>query len=320
MEPKDKKVKRVLDIYNRFLKNEILNKKELADIYNVNEKTIQRDIDDIRCYFTENITKLGENNINYDKSKKGYILESCYDGLNTKSILVLIKVLLESRAFCKEEIDLLSKGLLNIASYAQKKHIIEIIGNEKINYVELSHKEPLIDKIWDLSECIKHRKVTNIIYKKDDGSIIDKKVKPIAIIFSEYYFYLLADFNDYVSANVYRIDKIIEYKELDKPFFLEDNKKIDDGELRKKAQYTLGGKVQRIVFEYYGESVESVLDKLPTGEVISKDNDKKVIKVEILGDGIKKWFLSQGKNVKVLSPSKMVDKMKEEVSKMNKLY
>ena len=39
---KDAKVYRILDIYSKLLHGDILNKKEMANLYNVNEKTIQR--------------------------------------------------------------------------------------------------------------------------------------------------------------------------------------------------------------------------------------------------------------------------------------
>ena len=43
---------RVLELYNRLLSGEVLNKNQLALEYGVNPRSIQRDIDDIRVFFS----------------------------------------------------------------------------------------------------------------------------------------------------------------------------------------------------------------------------------------------------------------------------
>lgn len=44
------KIQRVLGIYKKLINGEIVNKIEEANDYGVNERSIQRDIDDIRCF------------------------------------------------------------------------------------------------------------------------------------------------------------------------------------------------------------------------------------------------------------------------------
>ena len=48
MEESIDKVERVLGIYSKLMNGEIVNKAEEAQKYHVNERSIQRDIDDIR--------------------------------------------------------------------------------------------------------------------------------------------------------------------------------------------------------------------------------------------------------------------------------
>ena len=47
---KSDKIERVLDIYTKLINGYLVNKKEEALKYGVNERSIQRDIDDIRNY------------------------------------------------------------------------------------------------------------------------------------------------------------------------------------------------------------------------------------------------------------------------------
>lgn len=44
---------RLLSIYERLNKGEMLNKAKLAEMFGVGVKTIQRDIDDLRAYLAE---------------------------------------------------------------------------------------------------------------------------------------------------------------------------------------------------------------------------------------------------------------------------
>lgn len=55
-----------------------------------------------------------------------------------------------------------------------------------------------------------------------------------------------------------------------------------------------GGRLQRIKFKYTGPSIEAVLDRLPTAEIIQRDSDGWVVSAEVFGKGIETWLRSQG--------------------------
>ena len=93
------KVNRVLGIYTKLLNGAVINKAEEAQCYGVNERSIQRDIDDIRDFLdTQSVEKGEVNSVIYDRMKKGYKVK-----LTNSEILALCKILLDSRAFTKEE-------------------------------------------------------------------------------------------------------------------------------------------------------------------------------------------------------------------------
>lgn len=56
---KKDKINRVLGIYTRLMNGDIINKSEEALRYGVNEKSIQRDIEDIREYFDNELLDSG---------------------------------------------------------------------------------------------------------------------------------------------------------------------------------------------------------------------------------------------------------------------
>lgn len=88
------KISRVLGIYTKLLNGSLVKKPEEAANYNVNERSIQRDIDDIRSYFG-NVTVGHDSKVEYDRSKKGYRLEKKSETLlSSGEILAVCKILL----------------------------------------------------------------------------------------------------------------------------------------------------------------------------------------------------------------------------------
>ena len=66
---------RTLDIYTRFVEGKVIRKEEEAQRFDVNERTIQRDLDDIRAFLSERRVNGCENKkIEYSYDKKGFIM------------------------------------------------------------------------------------------------------------------------------------------------------------------------------------------------------------------------------------------------------
>ena len=70
------KIERVLGLYTKLMNGALIYKSEEAVNYGVNERSIQRDIDDIRNYLDVKGTEDGIiNSVVYDRIQKGYRLE-----------------------------------------------------------------------------------------------------------------------------------------------------------------------------------------------------------------------------------------------------
>lgn len=317
---KDVKVNRILTIYSKLVCGDIVNKRKMAELFNVSEKTIQRDLEDIRAYFSDNRESLGSKDIVYSRDRKGYSLDNRDDILTREDILAITKILLESRAFCKDELKHLTNSILGQVDTKQRKCVKDIIGNELLNYVPLKHSDLLLSKIWALSELIRNKEVTQITYIKIDGVEVKRIVKPVAIIFSEYYFYLIAYFNDFDSPTVFRVDRIKKYRSVGEKFYISSAERFEDGEFRKRVQFMYAGKLMKIKFEFTESSIDAVLDRLPTARIIESLEGKFIIEAEVYGKGIIMWLLSQGKNVRVISPAFLKEEIKEEIKELNILY
>ena len=73
------KIVRVLQIYTKLADGYVVRKSEEARYYGVNERSIQRDIDDIRNFLDADSERTGNaNSIVYDRQCRGYRLETLY--------------------------------------------------------------------------------------------------------------------------------------------------------------------------------------------------------------------------------------------------
>lgn len=314
-ELKSDKIKRVLGIYTKFMNGYLIIKSEEALNYNVNERTIQRDIDDIRNYLEDDGERTGcINSVIYDHQKKGYRLEQIYKmKFSNSEILALCKILLASRAFTKKEMkDLLDKLITCCVPENNRKQIAELIKNESYHYVEPRHKTEFLDTMWEIGQAIRNSRYIEIYYlRTKDKKIVKRKLKPLAIMFSEYYFYLTAFIDDEnvrqdfdiindSFPTIYRLDRIKNLEVLKEQFHIPYSNRFEEGEFRKRIQFMYGGKLEKIKFQYIGPDIDSVLDRLPTAQIISEENGVFVVSAEVFGKGIDMWLRSQGDYVKFI--------------------
>lgn len=294
---------RLLGIYEMLNKGELIKKAELAAQYGVTEKTIQRDIEDLRSYLACTYFDEGEVSITYDRIRSGYYLARMErEWLTNEEVLALCKILLESRAFCKEELDSLVTKLLAQVTPHDRKQVEELIRNEQFYYAPLRHGKKLLTAIWELSQYITKKEVIRIAYSRQDGTKREHEIKPVAIMFSEYYFYLIVYMADGSKdfPTVFRIDRIASFRGVGVQFHIPYRDKFDDGEFRKRVQFMYSGELRRVKFEYSGPSIEALLDRLPTAKILAEKDGVYTVSAEVYGNGMDMWLQSQGERVKIL--------------------
>lgn len=310
------KTPRILGIYSKLINGYVVNKAEEAVNYGVNERSIQRDIDDIRNFVDSDPSMQGMmNSVIYDRAAGGYRLETLYRmRLTNSEILAVCKILLDSRAFTKKEMsELLGKLIECCVPKKNQKLVDDLIKNEEFHYVEPRHKTEFLDNLWELGRAIKSCSYIEISYTRmKDKATVQRKLRPVGIMFSEYYFYLTAfidddevrkDFdviNDSFPT-IYRLDRISSIKVLDEHFHIPYASKFEEGEFRKRIQFMYGGKLERVRFKYIGPDVDSILDRLPTAVIESEEDGSYIIRAEVFGKGINMWLRSQGDSIILLN-------------------
>lgn len=294
---------RLLNMHELLNRGELIKKAELAKRYGVTEKTIQRDIDELRVYLADTRFAEGEVSIIYDRFRSGYYLVRMErEWITNEEVLAVCKILLESRAFCKEELDALIAKLLAQVTSNDRKQVENMIRSEQFYYVPLRHGKKLLGTIWELSQYITQNEIIRITYVRKDGVEREHELKPVAIMFSEYYFYLVAfmadDRHDF--PTVFRVDRIGRFQGSGAKFKVPYKDRFNDGEFRKRVQFMYSGELRRVKFKFSGDSIDAVLDRLPTAEILSENQGIYVVSVEVYGNGVDMWIRSQGEKVEVL--------------------
>ena len=320
---KEMKGLRVMELFMKAIKGESLSVQALADEYHVSTRSITRDINMLKDFLAENRDAVGYAELKYSGSNHCYTLQMD-SFFSNKELLAIAKVLIGCRTFNTKELLELTAKLKRNTSPADRPKLEHLIQKEMYHYTETGADcESVMDNLWKITEAIEARKLITISYYRMDRAYRKYKIKPVCIMFSEYYFYLIAyvqedDVSD--TPRYFRMDRITQFVMHREQYSLAKNQIFDEGLLRKWSMYFWPGPRRQIRFEFTGPSVQAVLDKIPTARIIEKHEGKYVLEAEVYGDGIKMFLLSQGAWIKVIAPESFVCEMREEITKMLELY
>lgn len=302
---------RVIRLFSMLAEGRSFTRQEAAQQFGVSVRSIHRDLEELRTFFEDHKTEDGlQQQLVCDKAKGGYTLVPPLRNLLTnEEVFAVLKILLESRALTKEELEPIIKKLIDCCVPRPNQEFVRrMIGSERINYVELQHHKKILQPIWNLAKAVKQRLITNINYTKKTGEKVSRRVRPVGIMFNDFYFYLIAfiisdnkekqeEKNKYPA--IYRIDRLDDYQ-VTAEHFTEETGHFDEGEFRKRVQFMFSGKLRRVKYSCKNDAVEANLDKLPTANVIKKGKKRSIISAEVYGTGIEIWLRAQGDCVEIL--------------------
>lgn len=321
LQEKEGQIHRILSIYDRLKNGEQIVKKEEAIRFQVSEKSIQRDIESIRAFLeTEKTSEF----VDYNRSKNAYLLETMHPSwLTNEEIFAIAKVLIESRAFPKDVMNSIVTKLIQHIRKDDQTVTKQMLANERHLYVELNHQKNLLDTLWQLALAIHKKKVIRMKYKREfDEQANVRTVKPVGLIFSEYYFYLIAylENTDFDFPTIYRVDRIEHYEQTEISFKVPYHERFQEGEFRKRVQFMYTDELLNVKFKFNGPSPQAVLDRLPTAKIVKELDDGLIFEAEVFGKGVKMWLLSQGEGVEVLEPKEFREELMEAINEMVKNY
>lgn len=306
---------RQLTIFQLLLTGHTVAKAQLAEKFGVSSRMIQRDLGQIRQFIADQQLFY---QLRYHRQSGGYQLEATQAPISKQAILLLIKIALASRSLTKAEMSRTIDGLLQLISPADQAEIRPIIKNERFYYQPVHHGQPLLKTVWELSRFINQQQTIVITYQRQHREIVTRTILPEAIIFSEYYFYVVAYNAKYHSNLFYRVDRIRQLHTTNQtPITRTRAERFEDGEMRRLVHYMQPGKKITLRFKFWG-IVEAALDRFPTATVIDRYPDEGAVLIEATAfdRGAQMWLLSQGAQVQVLAPAEFVTHLRTELQRM----
>ena len=320
------KLDRILELFFRGLRGEDLSVRNLAAQYDVSTKSITRSINDLKAFLADHRELVGQTELVYSHQDKCYRL-IMPEFLSSKELFSLVEVLIGARAFSEAELLTLTSKLKRFTTPEDRAKLHELIRKELYHYSEVKHDcESVQERLWQLVNCINLRKEITVDYYSKDRKWVSQRIRPVSVMFSDYYFYLIAfKVEDGDKPAYYRVDRIKELTVHRKCYNAQQTPAFDEGWLRDRSILMWPGPLRTIRFEFTGPSVQAVLDKLPTAKIIdrsisSEGKPSYLIEAETYGDGIKMWLLSQSSWVKVLAPQEFVQDFRETLKKMLSQY
>ena len=296
---------RLLEIYARLVSGEVLEKDLLAEEYHVSDRSIQRDMNSLRCFLSDQGLP---QELTYDYQDQGYkLVKRPPKELSNSEILAVCKILLDSRSMRKDEMLPILDKLVDCCVPANNRRVVNtLLSNEKFHYIEPHHGRPILDTLWELGQAVQTQEVIEIAYQKlGSEEPVQRTIEPVGILFSEFYFYVVGFIQninrqeafenpDDLFPTIYRIDRIRSLRRTGEHFSVPYTSRFEEGEFRKRVQFMYGGRLQKVRFRYTGPSIEAVLDRLPTANIQERTADGWVVEAEVFGKGIDMWIRSQG--------------------------
>jgi len=298
---------RIIDITMHLLQGEKFDSEDAAHLYDVNKRTVYRDLQVIR----ENPIFNANYQIEFDPVQKKHFVTG--DGqINTKEILAIIQIIMGSRALSKPEVTEIVEHLRKLMITKDQSKVDKLL---KLDYVPVKTNGKLLDYIADFTRLIESRTEVEFTYQGSMPNSDTHRLRhgvPMSLYFSNFYFYVLM-FSQAKGARVCRLDRILSYKELESSVNVPREKWEDGTSVRKYTYLLNGGRKSYFKIKYWGYPW-TALDKLPNSKLVSRESDGSVIIEGYLhSQGLKHWLMSQGTVVKILEPQSLIEEVKKEL-------
>ena len=285
MDSEYSKVRRVLSLYDRLSTGRIIYLKDELNATGMSDRSFKRDITELRNYLAEKVVDgKGKKEVVYDRDRNCYYMTDEKDTLpDYQKIFAVAKILLGSKGLSQTEMNQVMEYLLSLCNDEDKrKEIKKFLADGKFNYQGPKHGKDLISIIWHLAQAVENQNRLKIRYRRLDGQQeVDRVLEPIGVIFSEYYFYLLA----YI---------------LEEHFNVSYSEKFEEQKFRDSIPLMFGGDIRRIKFWYSGPSLEAVQDRIPTAKVVKEETGRWLLSAEVIGKGAEMWLNSQGEMINII--------------------
>ena len=291
---------RLFEIVYILMQKKKVTAKELADRFEVSTRTIYRDIE-----------RLSRANIPI------YMAKGKEGGIGILDEYVLNKTILSEEE--QNQILFALQGMKKVKGQDEKDILekLSILFNKKINdwiKIDFSNWGNIQEERFDIiKSAILNKQLVQFTYYNSNGEESKRIVEPLQIWFKDKSWYLISYCRNKEDYRIFKIARIKEIKMLQEHFERELPKEP------KEEKYNFNNILLEL--EISKEMAYRVYDEFENDQVSKKENGNFIVKVEYPeNEWVYGYILSFGEFIKVLSPSKAKNIIKDKLEKTLKNY
>lgn len=165
------KVTRILMMYTKLLEGKKIYKKSFCADTGINRRTFDRDIEDIRLFFSESY--IGYDLI-YDRLDESYHLENYQQQtpLSPMEVSFFMALMKSNQILRRDEYTELVSNMIHTCVWNKQDILMEIYSKEINEYPKELKKEALLKMQWDLQQCISERDIIRVMLPEKSQKVI----------------------------------------------------------------------------------------------------------------------------------------------------
>ena len=178
--------------------------------HEINERSFDRDIEDIRLFLSEIYSS---NELIFDKTENAYyITGQTKREIDSGEAYVLAKTLLGSKALRKDEAEGIIESLIGVVSNKEARILKSKLTNDINSYDGVKHDKAILKFVRDLSNCIFENRHIKMKYHVSKNNIQEVEIYPKDILCENSQFVLFASKTRTDDTEKYLINKIEEFE------------------------------------------------------------------------------------------------------------
>lgn len=259
-------------------------------------------------------------------------------GFTNSELLLIIDSILFSKQISRDE----RKGLIKKLEGLSNKNFNSRMGHISSMADDKSLDRTLFANIKEIDKAITESKKLSFKYnsyrvkgkeislearRNSQGEIREYIINPYYMAVANGRYYLICNNDLFDNLSHYRIDRIRDVKKTDKKRKpMKDIKDMGENfnlnEYMAQRIYMFGGESEYVKLSFNLVALDEFIDWFGPNNIIIQDkkDDRITVRVKVNRTAMRKWALRYALDVRVLSPSDLVDEIKEDIQKAMKNY
>lgn len=274
----------------------------------INERTFDRDIEDVRLFLSEEQPYC---ELIYDRMDKIYFLSHTIGNtLSGEETLLLSNVLLAQKNIRSDELTGMLENLLNITESSRRNQLYQFM-ELKLRHFKRERRNAILKMHWDLERSIFNCNQIELQYQLEDHEYVKRQVNPVELHIEGGYIYLIAYIIDkeHKSPAFYRLDRIHSFKIIGRQYAVTVRDKYFARDIHSNRYSMLAGEDISVTIKVESSMKKVVDDIFPVHSILDCTKDSCVFKISTYKQGFISWLLGQGKKVIIIEP----EELREEV-------